>query len=394
MLLICLLPCVAFAGGAGDEEEDWFQPSTEKFESGERAFQAARRELLENYVKDGLTEDDLYRAAVQGMLTTIDPAMHKYNRLMGPAQFAEMSSELKGEVMGIGIHFNLDKATGRGEVLGVIAGGPAAAADVRDGDLVLSVDGQSLKGKSMMDAVYMIRGKAGSTVKLTLLRDTSVIEKTVTRAKVTFELVQDTVLPGDVGVLSLQGFSDSTPGQVRAALERLQKAGVKGLIIDLRFNEGGVLDKAVETARLLIPKGHTLAKLVKRGGKEETLMSDATPILSVPMVVLISDHTASSSELLAGALHDSLKAPLIGAHTRGKWSVQMIKQLPNGYVMKYTVAHFKDASGKGYEGVGLMPDIEVPMTEEQFNKAHKLKGADRLNGDPQLKAATNFLRMR
>jgi len=290
------------------------------------------------------------------------------------------------------VRFKLDG--GRAEIIGIVPGSPAAAADLREGDLILAVDGAALKSKSMADVVTLIRGKAGEKVRLQLLRDTALVERTLTRAKVTYELVSDTVLPGDVGLLTLRGFAESTPAQVKAALERMQKAGVKTLVVDLRGNEGGLLEKAIDVAKLMLPPGRTVAKLVERGGKERALVADGTPVLPVPTVVLTCERTASSAELLAAALREQLKAPIIGSRTRGKWSVQVIHELPNKYVMKYTVAHFKDASGKGWEGEGLAPDIEVPMSDAAFEKAERTKGVDRLSADVQLKAAVNFVRMR
>jgi carboxyl-terminal processing protease len=389
MLLLCLMPVVAWAEG-----EDASAQNTEKFESGAKVFEAARRELLQHYVRDDLTEDDLYRAAVQGMLAGIDPSMRKYNQLMGPAQFAELSAELKGEVVGIGVRFKLDPGSSRAEVIGIVPGSPAAAADVREGDLILSVDGSPLKGKQQQDVIAAIRGPAGGKVRLGLLRDTALLEETLSRAKLITELVSDAQLPGDVAVLTLRGFSETTPTQTRAALERIARSAAKGLIIDLRNNEGGLLDKAVETSKLLLPKGSVIARLLERGGSEKTLVADGAPLVSLPVVVLTSGHTGSSAELLGAALRHALKAPLIGERTRGKWSVQRIEELPNRFMMKFTVAHFRDPDGKSWEGEGLSPDIEVPMSFELFEKADRARPADRLALDAQLRAASNFLRMR
>ncbi|MBK7862242.1 MAG: PDZ domain-containing protein [Archangiaceae bacterium] len=390
LLALCLFPpLVAWA-----EPDDSVWPASEKFDSGAKAFETARRALLEQYVRADLSEDELYRAAVQGMLQGVDPAMRKHNQLLSPTQVADLLAELKGEVVGIGVRFKLDPGSSRAEVIGVVPGSSAASADVREGDLILSVDGAPLKGRTQQEVIAAIRGPAGGKVKLGLLRDTALVERTLTRAKLSVEQVSEAVLPGDVAVLALRGFSETTPAQVRAALERIAKSSARGLIIDLRNNEGGLLEKAVETAKLLLPKGATVAKLAERGGKERVMVADGAPVLTLPVAVLTSNRTGSSAELLAAALRHALKAPLIGERTRGKWSVQRIEELPNRYTMKFTVAHFKDPSGRGWEGEGLSPDIEVPQAQADAEKAERLKPSDRLAADVQLKAAASFLRMR
>jgi carboxyl-terminal processing protease len=376
--------------------EDWANKPHEKFDVGARAFEAARRELLEQYVKNDLNEDDLYRAAVQGMLTNIDPAMRAHNRLLGPAEFAEMNADLKAEIVGVGLMLKFDNATGRADVLGVIPGSPAARSDIKAGDVLLTVDGQSFKGKQMRDLIYAVRGKAGDKVTLNLLHDATVVTRTLERQKVAYDVVTEEALPGDVAVLHVWAFAETTPQSMRAALGRIAARNPKALIVDLRDNPGGMLDGAVEATRMLLPRGKTVVKLVKRGGKEETLTATAEPVLKpVPTVVLINEHTGSSAELMAAALREGLKAPLIGTKSLGKWSVQSLKELPNHFVMRYTVAHFFAPDGNTYEGTGLLPDIEVAFDEDARSKMPR-DGAieDKLKADPQLKAAASFLRLR
>lgn len=394
MKLIAMLMPALLTLNAHPDDDPFAEVPSEKFESGKAAFEAARRELMEEYVNADVTEDQLYRAAVQGMLAAVDPPMRQYNRLLTPTQFADLHAEMKGELVGIGVELDFDAASGRAQVLGVLPGSPAAKGEVREGDIILTVDGKVFKGKSMRELVAAIRGKSGEKVKLQLLRDARVVDLALERQKVNHETVELVALPGDVAMLRISGFVETTPAMAKVALGKLGAA--KGLVVDLRGNEGGLLERAIDTAKLLLPKGKTVVRLAERGGKEKTVTNDAEPLVKgVPLVVLIDDHTGSSAEMLAAALHEAVKAPLIGARTRGKWSVQVIKELPNHYVMKYTVAQFKDPSGKSWEGEGLPPDFEVPMAPEGLKKARRLgSAADQLLADPQLKAASNFLRMR
>jgi len=384
--------------GEGKETvlEDWAAKPHDKFEGGARSFEAVKKELLDEYFKNGLDEDDLYRAAAEGMLAQIDPAMRPYNKLLSPQQNAELIADMKGEVVGVGVQLKFDEPTGRAEVLGIIKGSPAERADVRDGDIVLQVDGQGFKGKQVRDLISAVRGKVGEKVVLSVLRDNQVLTKTIERQRISYELVTYELLPNDVAVIAIRSFGETTPESVKAALAKLQQAHAKGLIVDLRGNEGGLLEKAVDTAKLLLPKGKAIVRLVHRGGKEEVRQQDGEPFMApIPTVVLIDKDTRSSGELVASALREGLKAPLIGGHTGGKWSVQALKELPNHFVMRYTVALFKSPDGKSYEAEGLPADIEVAMDEPTAQHAWRAKTpAERVAIDVQLRAAANFLRLR
>ncbi len=386
-LAVCLLgSALAFAGplSTNGEFEDWANRPYEKFENGEKMLQTVKHELLENYVTD-VTEEALYRAAVQGMLSAVDPSRRDANKLMTPAQYAELNIEMKGELVGIGVQFKFDSPSGRADVTGVIKGSPAERAGIRVNDALLTVDGASFRGKNIRDLVNAIRGKAGGQVTLAILRDATIVTSTIERQKIGFDSVGHELLAGDIGLLTIHGFNETTPQATREALTALKSA--KGLVVDLRDNEGGMLDRSVEVAKLLLPKGKVITRLQFKHGKEDVRTNDAEPVIDVPMVVLINGATRSSAELTAAALREGVHAPLIGTKTFGKWSVQVLKELPNRYVMRYTVASFKTPEGKSYEGEGIAPDIEVERDEAAAPRTTKLP-------DSQLRTAINFLQMR
>jgi carboxyl-terminal processing protease len=398
MLLLTLISLSALADGPRsiDDFDDWASAPKDRFESGAKTFEAAKKELLEKYLEDDLTEDELYRAALAGMLARIDPPMRSYNRLLTPSEFSELNNDLKGEAIGVGLQLKFDSGTGRAEVLGLVRGSPAEKADLREGDMVLTVDGASFKGKQLRDVVYAIRGKVNEKVTLGVLRDAVVLTKTLERQKLKVESVTYEALPGGLAVIGIRSFNETTPQGAREALAAAAKAGSKGLIIDLRDNEGGLLEKALETAKLFLPRGKVITRVLHRGGKEESIVCDVDPVFGpVPTVVLVNGHTRSSAELLAAAVRDGLRAPLIGAKTGGKWSVQSLKELPNKYVLKYTLAMFRAPDGTSYEGEGLSPDIEVAQDEQSVARAARQKSlTDRLAIDTQLRAAASFLKLR
>ncbi len=393
LLVLAWVPSLAVAHDEGQPTE---APPREKFDDPSRTFQLVKETLQREYYKGDIAEADLYRAAVQGMLAGVDPSLSRYNRLLSPAEFGEMNIEMTGHLVGIGVQIGFDPKTGVVDVIGTIPGTPAERAGVMAGDKILTIDGTSFKGRNMSDVVGAIRGKEGESVRLDILRDTTVLTKTIRREQVPTGAVSHQRFPGDIEFLVVHAFAKTTPDLLRAALGEIAKSGAKGLVIDLRDNAGGLLDEAVDCAKLLLPRGTVVARLVRRGGQVETLTADQSPLLApIPTVVLVGEHTMSSAEMLAAALRKGLHAPLIGTKTMGKWSVQRLKELPNHFAIKYTVAAFQTADGESFEGTGLPPDIEVTMEASALDRVmHVQDPAQRLAADVQLRSALNLLRMR
>jgi carboxyl-terminal processing protease len=381
---------------AGDEWEESTQVPKEKFEDPVRSFNEVRDELLHNYYRDDISEGDVYRAAAQGMLTRLDPQLKAYNQLLSPSEYADLQIGMKGQYGGIGVQSKLDAPNGMVILTGIIPGGPAERGDLRPGDKLLAIDGTSVKGRTERELLDSIRGKEGDPIRLEILRDAKVFEKTLKRERITLEPVQYQLFPGDVAVLTLSNFSERAPAALRKALGEINQSSAKGLVVDLRDNGGGLIEQALQVAKMMLPKGTPITRIVHRGKRVENVIADGEPLLKpLPVAVLIGAHTMSSAELIADALRRGLHAPLIGAKTRGKWSVQSLKELPNHYVIKYTVAVFQAPDGKSYEATGLPPDVEVTMDMDAFDRAEQMRDpAGKLAADVQLRAAVNLLRMR
>jgi carboxyl-terminal processing protease len=390
-------PVVAYARGPREAAPGASpEPTTPKFEDAERAFAKARSDLLAAYYRDGVGEEELYRAALAGMLEHMDPAMKGWNKLLTPAELAELRADLQGELVGIGVEIKFDPASGYTDVLGVFPRSAAERAGMLVGDKIVTIDGQLYKGKSQGDVVAHIRGNAGTDVALSVLRGDKLVPVTIRRELLALPAVEHLSLPGHVGYLHVRAFSSKTAADARAALLDLAQKGAQGLIVDLRSNQGGSFDEAVATAGLFLPKGATVAVTKKRGGKDEPFLSKGDPILgAAPLVVLVNGKTASGGELLAAALEEGRKAEVVGARTFGKWSVQMIDELGNGYAIKYTVGLFHTASGRSFEGEGMMPDVEVDMDDAHTIKAMATTDpAERLSSDMQLRTAAGLLKVR
>jgi carboxyl-terminal processing protease len=374
----------------------WRNKPQEPFSNGAANFEAAKQALLKNYVSKGLTEDDLYRAAVEGMLSQIDPEMTLWNKLMSPTEYRELLGDMQGRIVGVGIEVGFNETNGYADVMGVLPGTPAEKAGIKRGDQILRIDGQSFKGKQLRDMVYAIRGKEGSQVQLTVLHDDNIKVLKIKRQGLIWDSVKSQVINKDVAYISIRNFTEATPDILKKKLTELKGKGVKGLIVDLRGNEGGAFEKTTESIEHFIPKGKLIVKVVKRGPVQEDLLSKGEPILgSIPLVVLMNKHTKSGAEIMAGALKMSAGATTVGTHTFGKWSAQNVDELPNKYAIKYTTLTFLAPDGSDLSGKGLQPDIVVEFDEREASKLQTQPNIEqRLQTDVQLQTAINVLKLK
>lgn len=367
----------------------------ERLPGAKQHFQRVKDTLLKSYYDDQINEDDLYLAAIKGMLTYVDPKMESWNKLLGPDELAEMRMELSGELTGIGLVLKFDEHSGIGDVLGFVPGGAAERAGLQEGDKVLSVNGKRYQGKTLRDMVYDIRGKAGEPVALTLLRGDQIVHQSVRRERLRYDNVSSAALPGRIGYLEIRSFNAQTERAVRAAVAELQRKGMAALIIDVRGNQGGAFDPAVAVSGLFLPRDQPIVRVVRRGGKEEVHRAKGEPLLSgVPLAVLVDGKTSSGAEVLTAALREGARAQVVGEKTFGKWSVQMVEDVGERFAIKYTVSLFRAPSGQSYEGQGLTPDVPVGMGADPkiAEKAERTRDpAQRLHYDAPLRAASRLL---
>ncbi|MBO2944807.1 S41 family peptidase [Paenibacillus sp. F411] len=318
-------------------------------------------EIIEsNYYKD-VDRDKLLDGAINGMMEALgDP----YSNYMGKVTAEQFSESIEGSFSGIGAE--VTSVDGYVEVVSPIKGSPAEKAGLRAKDVILSVNGESLQGLDLNAAVAKIRGPKGSKAVLTVKRpgSESSIEFQITRDDVDLETVTSRMEANGVGVIEISQFSLNTGERFAEELKSLESQGMKGLLIDVRNNPGGVLSVVIDIAGQFVPKGELIVQVENKAGKREEYLSKGSS-KPYPVALLMNKGSASASEILAGALQQSAGAVLIGEHSFGKGTVQTSfdKQFDDGSLLKVTIAKWLTPNGSWIHEKGIEPDLQVSQPD-------------------------------
>ncbi|HCW95540.1 MAG TPA: peptidase S41 [Pseudomonas sp.] len=332
-----------------------------------RTFAEVLDRIKASYVEP-VDDKTLLENAIKGMLSNLDP----HSAYLEPDAFAELQESTSGEFGGLGIEVGVED--GFNKVVSPIDDTPASRAGIEAGDLIIKIDGKPTKGMSMMDAVAQMRGKPGSDITLTLVREGGKpYDVKLTRAVIKVKSVKSQLLEPGYGYLRVTQFQVNTGEEVGKALARLKKDNggkkLSGLVLDLRNNPGGVLQAAVEVSDHFLTKGLIVYTKGRIANSELRFSADpADASEGVPLVVLINGGSASASEIVAGALQDHKRAVVMGTDSFGKGSVQTVLPLNNDRALKLTTALYYTPSGRSIQAQGIVPDIEVArakLTREQ-----------------------------
>ena len=328
--------------------------------------------LVESKYVEPVAPKELIYGAIDGMLRKLDP----HSGFLTPEFFEELNVDTKGSFAGLGIEIST-----KDDFIVVIApidDTPAAAAGIRTGDLITGIDGETTKGMALMDAVHKLRGPKGSKVTLTIFREGEAkpFDLPITRDVINIKSVKARAEKDGFGYVRISQFNMTTSRDLKKAIEDVQKeaGGLKGLVLDLRNNPGGLLNQAIKVADLFLSDG----KIVYTAGRDpsQNMVERATKAGTLddfPMVVLINGGSASASEIVAGALQDQRRAVLVGTQTFGKGSVQTILRLDDGSGLKLTTAKYYTPNGRDIQAKGIAPDIVVEASPLAGLDPDKLK---------------------
>jgi carboxyl-terminal processing protease len=300
--------------------------------------------------------DMVLYAAIEGALSTLDD---DYTRFYPPAVAVRMREGLTGSFQGIGAFVRLSE-DGRVQIARPMAGFPAARAGVLAGDIILAVDGVSLEGLTLDEAVTLVRGPRDTAVTLTIEREgvDDPFDITIIRAVIEIPLVEAQMLDDDVAYIRLSSFSRNARSQLETELAALLAQNPQALIFDLRDNPGGFLDQSVYVADLFLPEGVVLLERNRRGLDETFYSYDGDIGETIPLIVLINAGSASASEIVAGAIQDNGRGVIIGETSFGKGSVQQPFNLSDGSELRVTIARWYTPNDQTIDGRGIIPDVE------------------------------------
>jgi carboxyl-terminal processing protease len=344
-LLAVVLPAAAFTAGA--------RLNQQRVEGFDQVAATGHRLLEQSALP--LTLDQLVEAAIRGMLdATGDP----YAGLLEPEDQAELDQLIGGTIVGIGVWLQEERRGLR--VTSVIPDTPAERAGLEPGDLIVLIEGKPVPDAPGADRTRALRGKAGTFVRLTVLRGTERIALRIRRERIPVPDVNAKMLPKKIGYAHLHQFGDGAAAELRAAVDGLLDQGAVGIVLDLRDNPGGLAREAFEAASLFIDSG-LIATIEARGADPQEVKATGTAIDGdFPLVALVNGNSASASEILAGALLDRGRARLVGTRTFGKGSVLAVETVEgDGPLIQYTTAFFIRPNGEPVEGRGIMPDVPV-----------------------------------
>jgi carboxyl-terminal processing protease len=387
--LVCLLAFSAFFAlrfnnaRAADAEDDTGYPQIAVFA---RAVQLIRQDYVDG---NKTSYQGLIYAALKGMLSSLDP----HSQFLDPNDFKDMQDDTRSRFNGLGIEVSV-----RNGVLTVVTpmeGTPAAKAGIVSGDQILKINGTSTERMELQDAVNILRGRPGQQAMLTVLHPSTkeIKEYKLDRAEIKIDSVKgarllDSELGGQfkIGYVRLVQFNDPTAEELSKALDGLQKQGMQGLILDLRNNPGGLLNSAVDVCAQFLPPGTQVVSTQGRAASQQRdyATSSSTKERSrFPLAVLVNEGSASGAEIVSGALKDLHRAIVVGETTFGKGSVQNVMQLPDGSALRFTTAKYYTPGKQVIQGNGIVPNIRVPMTNEQERTLFSQRSLGNLKPDEE-----------
>ena len=340
-------------------------------------------EKIQNEYVDEINQAEVMDSAIHGVLQSLDP----YSGYMSPEIFQETQTETSGEFGGLGIEVSME--AGVVKVISPIDDTPAAKAGVKAGDYIVRIDGEQVQGKTLMEAVNLMRGPVGTPIEITVrrkgLKKAKIFQ--ITREIIEIKSVVSKLIDQEIGYLRLRAFNENSGNQLKKEISKLEKnKKLVGYILDLRNNPGGLLSQAIKISDYFLDDGEIVSTRGRKSKENRKFFAHSgDKINGKPLIVLINNGSASAAEIVAGALQDQKRAILLGETTYGKGSVQSIIPLKNKGAIRLTISKYYLPSGKSISEIGVTPDIKVEeeedeefvintATDNQLNYAVKLLG--------------------
>lgn len=364
LIFVALLAAAIFAAVMNFNEVgrlQAFAASDDKYKALDTFTQALG--IVESDYVEQISQKDIIYGAIKGMLQDLDPHSTFYT----PAEYQSFQVDTKGSFGGLGI--TISQKDDMITVISTIEDTPAYKIGIKGGDVIVMIDNEPTIGMSLEKAVSKMRGEPGSKVKITVSRkgEAKPLEFNIERAIIKIKSVKSSMV-GNIGYVRLTQFQENSSSEMVKAMEAFDKAGAKGIIIDLRNNGGGLLAEAINVSSLFLPTDKSVVFTKDRSGRETYYKTKKISYRDNkrPVVVLVNEGSASASEILAGALQDYKRAVLIGMPTFGKASVQSIIPMSDGSAVKLTTARYYTPLGRSIQGVGIVPDVEVKTGKIEF----------------------------
>ena len=319
------------------------------------------RKIIDNEYVSEIKEEDLVEGAVKGYVEGLGD---EYTEYFTKSEMEEFKSEVQGNYVGIGIYMMKNTKENNIVILSPIEGSPAEKAGLKSGDIIKKVDDTEFTGEDFEKVSTYIKGKEGTKVKIEIERNGENLTFEVERKKIDLYPIKSEILQNNIGYIKVSSFDDDCAKEFKQTYNELNKSNkLKGLIIDLRNNGGGIVDEALDMVDLILDKDKIELISINKKGEEEIKKSKSNPVINVPIVVLVNDNTASASEIFAAALKENGKATIVGEKTYGKGVIQELISLRDGSGIKVTIEEYLTPNRNKINKLGITPDKEVTLPD-------------------------------
>ena len=335
-------------------------------QSGVSADISRVKAIIDKYYLGDVDEQKLTDAAVKGYVSGLGD---EYSEYITKEELSDFKSDITGNYNGVGIYYGRLKDSSEVVVITAIKDTPAYKAGIQPGDIITKINDEEISSEESLTSVAnKIKGEVGSSVKLTIKRGEEVKEFNLTRENIQLHKVESKMLENNIGYINISSFDEETANQFKDEYSKLEKEGIKSLIIDLRNNGGGIVQEATDIADRILKKDLVILSTKDKNGEEEITKAKDDDSIDIPIIVLVNENSASASEILAGALKDNKVAQIVGTKTFGKGVIQSVFTLSNGSALKLTIEEYYTPSNTKINHVGITPDIEVKLPDDIENQ--------------------------